>query len=126
MLIFFQNKFTSFDSKKNVPRSVQSDDGMNWLQQAEQYRVVLSTKIEAAQINSRSKERFRREAKLILQKNNPLEQLYDLEQSLQKYEEFVYDAKDMGRRKELTGGGLVRSVGVICSSVVYFLPLRDV
>jgi len=32
-------------------------------------------------------------------------------EAIRKYGEFVNDAKDMGRREELTGGGLVRSVG---------------
>ena len=89
MLTFFQNQFTSFSPKKIGLCFAPTDDGANWLQQAEQKRAVFSAKIETAKINPKAKEKFRREAELVLQKNNPLEHLHDLDEGLRKYEEFV-------------------------------------
>ncbi|MCF7845761.1 MAG: hypothetical protein K9L85_00850 [Candidatus Peribacteraceae bacterium] len=90
MFTFFQSPANNFDSKQSCPRFALTDeDGTNWLQEAERKRTELSARIEAAQINPKAKDKFRRETALVLDKNNPLERLHDLEESLKSYEEFV-------------------------------------
>jgi dihydrofolate synthase/folylpolyglutamate synthase len=87
MLIYFQNAITSFVSKKHwIKMSADEADSQNVIVQK---KTDLAAQIEAAQINPEAKKQFRCECGLVLGKNNQLERLHDLEESLHKYEEFV-------------------------------------
>ncbi|MFH1546559.1 MAG: hypothetical protein ABIE14_04230 [Patescibacteria group bacterium] len=66
---------------------------MDYSQVAAQKRDGFLAKVEASPLSPKIKERFRRECNLLLQDNNPFEKFHDLEEELNRYQDFVLGMK---------------------------------